>query len=73
MSVDEMKQLNDSVNCVLRKYGLSRKFAKQLKDCFVQQNTIQTAALKLDVDETTATYYYYRISMDLLHNALEQN
>lgn len=71
VSLKRQENLRETVGQIVKQYSLTQDFQKQLQECYVQENTIQSAAYKLQIEEKEANLWYYRISMDLIKASLE--
>ena len=67
----QQELLRQQVQEILVDYDLQKDFTHQLQECFVQENTIATAAFKLNCKPSEITYWYYLISMKLFQKALQ--
>lgn len=51
--------------------GLSERNRKTLRECYVQHNTVASAAYKLDMDAQVVHMWYYRMSMADIRDAFQ--
>ncbi len=62
--------LREKVASILDFYPLAPSLKEQLKECYVQENTIASASIRLNVPRNEVIVWYYRISVMLLRREI---
>ncbi len=72
-NIDEMKRQRLLADMELQKIRSLTDGQKEiLRECYVQKNSPETAAYKLDISLTEARMWYYRLSVQAVRNALNE-
>lgn len=70
LNFEQMDVLREKIASILEYYPLSEEEREQLKECYVQENTIASASIRLNKSHKEVVMWYYRISLMLTRRAL---
>lgn len=69
--IEKGNALRSSVSDYLKRHSnLSEDEQKVFVECYIQENTIETTAFKLNKNVRDISFLYFGISTDLVHKAL---